>query len=252
MESPPESEIWLQELEKHLQPEEIPAYRLALYGHRASTICAKIRKVVDGSGSDTSGLSSEILIEVESFENESVEPWIIQPDLMKSPQQGKDATETARDLRLVSCRTFYYAFRLKLQLSLLELLWKIERDQPEKVTGLLQSQLHRRVANVQSTADEILAYVPLILGTENPAPSLPPSPSSSSSAVAGAAAAAAPRQILWTDGVRILWPLRLVALWHSTRQDQKMRAGSTLRQIRRQMWNWTGGEKEPSPSVLVV
>ncbi|OQU98387.1 hypothetical protein CLAIMM_04182 [Cladophialophora immunda] len=215
MGSPSESPSWFRELEKALTEDELPTYRLCVYGHHASTLCASIRQIINQWTTSALGAAMEIVAEVESFERRMQQLWDVSP---ASPGPGT-GTELVADsdlnIRHLCCRTYLHAFRLKLQLTLLELLDKMRGERLDVDSRTLQDQFQVRIETVQSAADEILACVPLLLSTDSPS---------------GGSQRLTPR--LWRDGVRLLWPLRLVALWDATRDDQKKAAKITLQQIR--------------------
>jgi hypothetical protein len=201
---------WLQGLEKNLVEEEAPTYRICLYAHRASTLCAQIRHFINHGTTRSSNTAGELLAKAERFEGEMQQSW----------EDGEDEFEArpvadAFSYRILCCRAFFYAFRLKFQLTLLELLNKVRVETHDSHSPALQDQLEIRVRSVQSAADEILACVPLIFSTD---------------ASPGVISRLKPR--LWTDGVRMLWPLRLVVRWSATRDDQKRAALTALQQIR--------------------
>ncbi|EXJ71797.1 uncharacterized protein A1O5_05607 [Cladophialophora psammophila CBS 110553] len=209
--SPSESPTWLQELEKGLTQDEMPAYRLCVYGHRASTLCASIRQIINQWTTTPPSAAMEIIAEAECFEREMQQSW----DVGTGSPGPETIADSELNIRLLCCRTFFHAFRLKFQLTLLELLDKMRIETLDMHARMLQDQFQLRVETVQSAADEILACVPLLLSTDTSS---------------GSSQKLTPR--LWRDGVRLLWPLRLVALWNATRDDQKRAAKSTLLQIR--------------------
>ena len=122
--------------------------------------------------------------------------------------------------RQLACRTFFYTFQLKFQLTLVELLNKVrvETHDSDSTSVLLQSQLQFRIAKLQNAADEILACASVLFSTE---------------ITPGATGRLRPR--MWTDGARMLWPLRLIALWRGPREDQTVVARKLLYQIREEL-----------------
>ncbi len=191
--------------------EETPTLRICRYAHRASTLCAQIRQFLRHGSTRSSNTGEELLAEAQLFEQEMRQSWNDDGEEDIEADPAADAFSH----RVLCCRTFFYAFRLKVQLTLLELLNKVRVETHDIHSTALQEQLQLRVQTVQSTADQILACVPLIFATE---------------ASPGITSRLRPR--LWTDGVRMVWPLRLVALWSGTRDDQKQIAKGTLEQIR--------------------
>ncbi|KEF59624.1 uncharacterized protein A1O9_04470 [Exophiala aquamarina CBS 119918] len=211
--SPPESTTWFQVLEQDLRVQESATFRICVYGHRTSTLCAKVRQFLLHGSSRSSNTAAELLAEANQLELEMRQSW-------EDDGEEFDA-EGPRDgysLRQLACRTFFYSFRLKFQLTLVELLSKVRVETHESESALLQSQLQLRIANVQNAADEILACVSVVFSTE-----------------------VAPRTTgrlrprLWTDGVRMLWPLRLIALWRGPREDQTVVARKLLYQMREEL-----------------
>ncbi|KIW67189.1 hypothetical protein, variant [Phialophora macrospora] len=225
--SPAESLSWFQGLEQNLAEEETPTYRICLYAHRASTLCAQFRHFINHGTTPTSNTAGELLAEAERFEGEMQQSW----------DDGEDtfAARRAADAfsyRILCCRAFFYAFRLKFQLTLLELLNKVRAETHDShSTRAVQDQLETRVRTAQSAADEILACVPPIFSTD-----------------ASPGVASRLKPTLWADGVRMLWPLRLVALWSATREDQKRAALTTLHQISDEL----GIRPDPSAFVRPV
>ena len=209
IESPPESLTWFRELEKHLSEEEIPMYRMSLYAHRASTVCAKIRTFLKHGSARTSTAGTELLEQAALFETELRQSW----DGDGDADEAEETKTASLQFRLLICRTFFYAFQLKFQLTILELLNKIRLETHDVDSVAVQKQFRHRVTRVEGAADEIISCVPLLFATDGTAGSK-----------------SGPR--LWVDGVRVLWPLRLVAFWPATREDQKVAAQSTLHQIR--------------------
>ncbi|OAP60830.1 hypothetical protein AYL99_05832 [Fonsecaea erecta] len=211
MASPSESPSWFRELEKNLTEDELLTYQLCVYGHHASTLCATIRQIMNQWTSSEPGAATETVARAEVFQKRMQHLWHVNPD---SP--GIETVPISDlSIRQLCCRTYLHAFRLKLELTLLQLLSKMQTERCDANTGTLQDECQVRVETIQSVADEILACVPLILSTK---------------AALGGPQRLTPR--LWRDGVRLLWPLRLVALWDATRDDQKRAAKITLQQIR--------------------
>ncbi|KIX94444.1 uncharacterized protein Z520_09830 [Fonsecaea multimorphosa CBS 102226] len=225
MASPSESSSWFRELEKDLTEDELPTHQLCVYGHHASTFCATIRQVIDKWTTGSARAAAEIFAEVEGFERRMQQLWHV--------TSGNPSVETVEisdsNIRLLCCRTYLHAFRLKLQLTLLELLGKMRTERCDVRAGTLQHEFQLRVETVQSVADEILACVPLLLSTNT---------------ASGGSPKLTPR--VWRDGVRLLWPLRLVALWSATRDDQKRAAKIILQQIRDEVGIYPAGAFPPS------
>lgn len=200
-------------MEKNLKEEEMPAYRSCTYAHRGAILCARIRQFIKYGSTRTSNTGAELLAEAERFENEMQQSWESNAD-----ESDTHSIPEPFGLRVLVCRTFFYAFRLKFQLSMLELMNKFRVETHDIDSGMLQDQLQLHVGNVQKAADEILACVPLIFSTD---------------ASPGIANRLKPK--IWIEGIRVLWPLRLVALWSATRDDQKQIAYTAIRQIRKEL-----------------
>ncbi|KIW85808.1 hypothetical protein Z517_01200 [Fonsecaea pedrosoi CBS 271.37] len=210
MASPSESSSWFRELKKWLNEDERHTYRLCVYGHHASTLCATIQQTITQWTASSRSAAMAVIAEVEGFERETQHLWQAFYDSPGSETVADSGLNTG----LLWWRTYLHTFRLQLHLTLLEL-WDKMRTEKLEETRTLQDEFQRRVEVVQGAADEILACLPLLLSTDGPS-------------------GASPRLTtrFWRDGVRLLWPLRLVALGDATRDDQKRLACATLQQIR--------------------
>jgi hypothetical protein len=211
--SPVESPVWFDSVKEHLTLQEAATYRICVYGNRTSTLCAKVRQFLIHGSSRDSNTAAELLAEADLVETEMRQTWEDDGEEFDSdpPTDGYSHRELA-------CRTFFYAFRLKFQLTLMELLNKVRVEthvSQSLESAALQNQLHLRVANIQHAADEILTCVSVVFSTE---------------VKTRVNTKLKPR--LWTDGARMLWPLRLVALWRGPREDQRDVARRLLQQIR--------------------
>ena len=191
----------------------MPTYKICTYAHRASTLCSQIRHFINHGSTRSSDTAPDLLADAALFESEMSQSW---DDIDNGVEAGPPTDPASH--RVVCCRTFFYAFRLKLQLSLLELLNKAQVETYDLYSTALGVQRQFRVQAVQDAADEILASIPLLFSTE---------------AVPGVNPMLKPR--FWSDGVRMLWPLRLVALWTGTTEDQKLTAQTMLGHIREEL-----------------
>ena len=207
-ESPAESLTWFKELEKNLEESEVAMYRVCVYGHRASTISARIRDFLVHGPNESPTTGAELLIEADHFEADMQRSWPDSPENFETPPFGD-----VLSLRVLAYRTFFYAFRLKFQLRLWELVYKIQYEPGAMYLLAGQKQLESRLLAVQTVADEVLACAPVAFSTGT-----------------GVTGKWKPR--VWTDGVRMLWPLRMVAFWAATRDDQKLAARGMLENIR--------------------
>ena len=181
-------------------------YRVCRYAYNASIICAKVRKILDGDGIDAAA-ARDLIAAADRLERDRPEPLV--------PTSHE---QLLRNFRVLSTRTFYCSFRMKLNLRLLELFDKIYALDPDHDAEWMQAQYEQYITTVRDLADEILADVPFVFRTGD---------------LSGKSNSDRPRY--WTDGLRLLWPLRLVAFWRATREDQKKAAGLTLWRIREEL-----------------
>lgn len=189
--------------------QESALYQICYYGHRTSTFCAKVRRFLLHSSSRFSNTADELLAEADHLEMDMRQSWEDDGDSF-----GSEVPKDGHGHRQLTCRTFFYAFQLKFQLTVVELLNRVQSQMHNSGSVLLQSQMQLRIAKIQKAADEILACVSMVFLTE---------------IAPGATSPLRPR--LWTDGARMLWPLRLIALWRGPREDQTATARKLLYQI---------------------
>ena len=209
MECPPESRIWFEELEKNMHGEDMNLQRVSVYGYDAAKICADVRRILNLEVIDNPRAAFEILAAVEGLENEATGSLIPRPEAVESSRMN---------FRISCTRTFYCSFRMKLHLCVLQLLDKILVHLPNLDTTTLQSQYEKHTTLVQEVADELLAGIPGVFR---------PGHMPEKSEVG--------RPRYWTDGLRLLWPLRLITFWKATREDQRQVAGKTLGRIREEL-----------------
>jgi hypothetical protein len=156
---------------------------------------------------------AEVLAEVEQFERDTRQDWDDGTDGV-DPKVADNIFER----RVSACRLFFHAFRLRFQLVVLELLSKAWSATLEIHLPALQAKMDFRVQSVQAAADKVLTCLPLLLSTE------------------GYPVLTSRREAkFWVDGVRMVWPLRLVAIWRATRDDQKKTAQRVLENIREEL-----------------
>lgn len=164
----------------------------------------------------------ELLLESENLDLKSA--YLLSPGLQgPSPKVGDNKEGqicVITDLRTLTTRTFFCGFRLKLYLSRLQLLQdpRISRLEP---TGF-QNTCHQLVNTVQDVADEILS-VKSVLFSRTSAEGHNFEPSK---------VEVVTKSRQWTDGIRVLWPLKMVAACKVMRPEQRANAVLTLQFIR--------------------
>jgi hypothetical protein len=222
---PPESLEWFLELSKDLRYAERYVYHVSRFGYDASVLCAKIREIVGGGLRNGSASPSELLNSAEHLEVATADLLIPRIMTLDVPQPGNPGS-TVKDFGTITFRTFYCAFRMKLHLAICQLLATehIEDLSPDVIRR--RYQIH--VTTVQSLADEILAVRPVLfpLDSQHRPSALKPE-----------------QKRFWTDGLRVLWPFRLVAWNTLTREDQKLLAVETLQLLH----NALGFPNAPEP-----
>lgn len=201
---------WFRALEQDLLGQELAIYRISVYGYRISAFCAKVRVLLLDGPSCSPNTRRELLAEADHLEIEIQRPW--------ENTEGADDHLHGYSHRQLACRTYYYAFQLKFHLTLLELLNTVLVEKQISGPILVQTQIQLRLASIQNAADQILACVSLVFSIEDDSKASNPL-----------------RPRLWTDGARMLWPLRLVALWKGPREDQTRVARKLLYQIKEEL-----------------
>ncbi|KIV88522.1 hypothetical protein PV10_08200 [Exophiala mesophila] len=216
---PPESIAWFAELENNIWPDELYSLQVCRYGYEASVTCAKIREILNSRQTVSLPDIVELLLESESLDLKSA--YLLSPGLpVPFPESGGNKEGqicVVTDLRTLTTRTFFCAFRLKLHLSRLQLLQDPRISQLEP-TGF-QNTCRQLVSTVQEVADEILSVKSVLFSTQ--AHKLKPF---------NVEAVTKSRQ--WTDGIRVLWPLKMVAACKFMRAEQRANAVLTLQFIR--------------------
>ncbi|KAK5193215.1 hypothetical protein LTR99_006765 [Exophiala xenobiotica] len=216
---PPESINWLQELEKHLEGKDMPSIQMSLYGCHASALCEKIRNFVDNESSDSLAVAFEILEEAGALHADTTYDALIpRPTTYEIRLLSDPVVTSQHNFKTPFVRTFFCGFRLKFLLCVSELLAKIQDLSSDLTGSQLPSQMQHNIIDIQNVADEILALAPHIFRSEG---------------VEERTKTGRPR--FWMDGLRLLWPLRLVAFWPATRPDQKESAAAILRSIREEL-----------------
>jgi hypothetical protein len=216
---PPESINWLRELEKHLEGKDMPSLQMSLYGCHASALCEKVRNFVDNESSDSLAVAFEILEEAEALHGDTTYDSLIPRPTTYETRLLLDPVATSQhNFKTPFVRTFFCGFRLKFLLCVSELLAKIQDLSSDLTGSQLPSQMQHNIIDIQNVADEILASAPHIFRSEG---------------VEERTKTGRPR--FWMDGLRLLWPLRLVAFWPATRPDQKQSAAAILRSIREEL-----------------
>jgi len=189
----------------------------AVYGYRVTTICATIRKMVDDGAIDTYRAAMDVLAEADGLEAQSLDSLLPGAVPFQARSPGVPPDNIPFNFRAITTRTFYAAYKLRLNVSLCQLAHKVRALFPAEAAAdaeMLQSRIQTCVATIQNFADEILAGVPDLFISNEPIV-LPETG----------------RPRYWSDGLRLLWPLRLVAFWPQTRPDQKQVALAILARL---------------------
>lgn len=214
VEGPPESLEWFTDLSKDLRYGERYVYHVSRFGYDASVLCAKLREITENGLAKASASPSDLLNSAEHLEVVTADLLIPRITNLEVPQPGNFETKV-KDLGTITFRTFYCAFRMKLHLAICQLLTKVHIHDLSPEVVQRRYQIH--AATIQSLADEILAVRPVLF---------PPDPQSQPSSIRPMTKRVQIRY--WTDGLRVLWPFRLVTGSTLTRKDQKMLALETL------------------------
>ena len=191
---------------------------MSLYGCCAAALCEKIQKFVSAESSNALSAAHKILRKAETFNAEGYSCSIPRPETYETRLLDNGVDLPTPNFRAVFVRTNFCSFRLKFLLCLWELLLKIQSLSYGAEPSSLPARIDRVASEVQSIADELLAATPGIFRSETRAER---------------STDAMPKY--WTDGLRLMWPLRLIAFWPVMRLDQRRLAASFLRSIRREL-----------------
>ncbi|KAI1616928.1 hypothetical protein EDD36DRAFT_149315 [Exophiala viscosa] len=217
-ECPPESLTWFRELEKDLADEDLPSLEVAIYGYHVAALCARIRDMLEADKIDLPTLAVSVCEEADRLDADVYDSSIPRPVTYERHTPERLNDNPVPDLRAITSRTSYCAFRLKLHLCLWELLAKTQAVFPELEVELVEQRLQRHTLQVQTVADELLASVPNVFCSDDDTDQ-----------------GRNRRPRYWVDALRLLWPLRLVVFFNPTRPDQKQSAGAILRRIREKL-----------------
>lgn len=121
-----------------------------------------------------------------------------------------------------------------MHLTLWDFLCKMLDQYPDIQTEMMQSRRGQCITTVQELADEILAGVPTLFHLNEQM-----------------AAIGTGRPRYWGDGLRLLWPLSVVAFGTATRQDQKRAAVVVLHRIGRELGIQQAAEA-PVPALPIT
>lgn len=197
----------------------MPSLQMSLYGCHASALCEKIRNFVDNESSNSPSLAFEILWEAEALDADTTYDALIpRPATYETSLLLDPVAMPQPNFQAPFVRTFFCGFRLKFLLCVSELLAKLQDLSSDPTASALPSQIQHNISAIQNVADEILASAPHIFRSEG---------------VEERTKTGRPR--FWMDGLRLLWPLRLVAFWPATRPDQKQSAAAMLQSIREEL-----------------
>src|SRR5262249_24457112 len=105
---------------------------------------ARIRKMLDDDGIDAAA-AKDLIAAADRLETDRPEPLVPITD-----------DQFLCNFRLLSMRTFYCSFRMKLHLRLLELFDKIYALDPDLDAERMQMQYEQQITTVRHLADEIL------------------------------------------------------------------------------------------------
>ena len=214
---PEESTLWLKQLGKHMDHNDKSSLDLCSYGCRAAALCEEIHKFLNEESSNSTSYAYTLLEKAEALTAESHSSSIPRPETYETRLLVDHTDLPAPNFRAVFARTFFCSFKLKFLLSVWELLAKIKSLSSNIGTKSLLARIDRVVSQIQTTADELLAATPGIFRSERKDPT--------KNCV----------QRYWTDGLRLIWPLRLIAFWPVTRLDQRQSAAKFLRSIRNEL-----------------
>jgi hypothetical protein len=232
-ESPSEVPGWLEEMKSELAKEEEATYRMSIFAHRATTLCAKIKKIVNAeSGKVAAEATANLLTDAQAFEEE------MKCHRGPTAKELENNSAIGADLRLraMVSRIFLSAFHLKFQVCMLDFLRKLHAIK-EHTTRADDTQLRRdlgvRISSIRNAADDILACVPFLF---------------SNYSIPGQDGRLKPT--LFMDGMRLIWPLRLIVLWEGPTAEQRRAARHVLNAIRVRLGGRqdSGGEGSPQGS----
>lgn len=188
---------------------------MSRYGCYAAALCEKVRRFIDGRDSTSLSVAFELLEEVEGLQTESYEQKIPRCSEMCAPSSTNRRAGIPLGPRTTFARTLFCSYRLKFLLCGWELFKKIETLSSGRQVETLHLQYQHNVSQIQAVADEILATVPNALDKSG-------YKGQTRTTIAS----------FWADGIRLLWPLRLLAFWPVPRADQRKSAALMLRSLR--------------------
>jgi len=196
----------------------MPSLEVATYGYHVAGLCARVRNLLEEDKIDSPTLSVAMCEEADRLDAEVYDSSIPRPDTFERHTPDVLSDNPVPDLRAITSRTSYCAYRLKLHLCLWELLAKTQALFPELDVELVEHRLQQHMLQVQTVADELLASVPKVFCSDDDSDR-----------------GRNRRPRYWVDALRLLWPLRLVVFFDPTRPDQKQSAGAILRRIREKL-----------------
>jgi hypothetical protein len=214
-ESPSEVPGWLEEMKSELAREEEATYKMSIFAHRATTLCARIKKKISaGPGKAAPEVTDALLSEAKAFEEE------IKRHRGPTAKELENNSTIGADLRLraMVSRIFLSAFHLKFQVCMLDFLRKLHADKGHTTRAddtQLKRDLSVRINSIRNAADDILACIPFLF---------------SNYSIPGQEGRLRPT--LFMDGMRLIWPLRLIVLWEGPTMEQRRAASHVLNTIK--------------------
>lgn len=209
---------WLEANIADFVPEELDMHHALVHGYHASVLCAKIRKVINtGTVEHQESQSIYTIMEAARKIGREDESSLAQDPLIKPLR-----------LRQAHIHNFHRTVRVHVQYSILELLRsKFATSDPTVTTGFLEKEQKLAVGIVRTLADSTLATVPYILGSKGPSYS----PTSE-----GEEKPKAERPRCWVDGMRLLWPLRVIGSRKVITMEQRKAVEDVLERLNSELY----------------
>ena len=210
VECPNETLAWLAALGPYLTESEHHSYHSAMLGYRAALVSARIKQSLALKDGPHCSTVQSIIREVEQLEENIIAD-------MSCTDVGAFI-----NLTLVNMYNYHRAIRMKVRSNLGELLDKIAyspEPQLDSLTREIQSSMCVEV--ISTLSDETLNTIPIVLDVNPPRTVAAP----------GQVGTSYLRPQKWHDAMSLLWPLRQVAWFALSSNDQKSAARAGLRRI---------------------
>ncbi|KAI9723750.1 MAG: hypothetical protein M1812_001050 [Candelaria pacifica] len=210
VECPSDTVAWLAALEPHLAEDEHHSHQSAYHAYRASLVIAKMKQMLASNDVPQCHTIHGVIWEVEQLERH-VMTYI-----------ARTAAGNPICLTTVSRHNYYRGFRMKLRSSLWELLNNAKHSPEPQLDSLIhETQSKICVDLISKLSDEVLETIPIVLDFRP----------SRTAAAPGRGGFSYSRPQKWHDALSLLWPLRLVAWFTLSLEDQKSAARDGLRRI---------------------